>query len=164
MVGIGSQKVLDGNATDEERSAQQAWIQYVNDMLAAYSEYTVILLVNDFIEKNPADTLDHGTLTAFGKLVESEIVAVNSNVSLILSGNAEGAARWSKAYEDGRSANAIMYNYASDVENGLGFFRMITLNAEAGTIAVATYSPVLDRDSYDEAHPEYDFFTIENAF
>jgi hypothetical protein len=29
---------------------------------------------------------------------------------------------------------------------------------------VTTYSPTLDKDSYDEDHPEYDFFVIENAF
>ena len=51
-----------------------------------------------------------------------------------------------------------------DEENGLGFFRIITLNGEAKTITVTTYSPTLDKDSYDEDHPEYDFYVIEDAF
>ena len=38
------------------------------------------------------------------------------------------------------------------------------MNGEARTITVTTYSPILDKDSYDEDHPEYDFYVIEEAF
>ena len=164
FVGIGYQKLLDPEkATDEEKEAQEKWLKYVNDVLARYPEYTAVLLVNDFIERDPDSNKDDGRLTEFGKLIEEKIVAGNDNVALVLCGNAEGTARWHKAYGE-RNVNAIMYNYQNDEENGLGFFRIITLNGEAKTITVTTYSPTLDKDSYDEDHPEYDFYVIEDAF
>ena len=164
FVGIGYQKLLDPEkATDEEKEAQEKWLKYVNDVLARYPEHTAVLLVNDFIEHDPDSNKDDGRLTEFGKLIEEKIVAGNDNVALVLCGNAEGTARWHKAYGE-RNVNAIMYNYQNDEENGLGFFRIITLNGEAKTITVTTYSPTLDKDSYDEDHPEYDFYVIEDAF
>ena len=164
FVGIGYQKLLDPEkATDEEKEAQEKWLKYVNDVLARYPEYTAVLLVNDFIEHDPDSKKDDGRLTEFGELIEKRIVAGNDNVALVLCGNAEGTARWHKAYGE-RNVNAIMYNYQNDEENGLGFFRIITLNGEAKTITVTTYSPTLDKDSYDEDHPEYDFYVIDNAF
>ena len=164
FVGIGYQKLLDPEkATDEEKEAQEKWLKYVNDVLARYPEYTAVLLVNDFIEHDPDSKKDDGRLTEFGELIEKRIVAGNDNVALVLCGSAEGTARWHKAYGE-RNVNAIMYNYQGDEENGLGFFRIITLNGEAKTITVTTYSPTLDKDSYDEDHPEYDFYVIENAF
>ena len=164
LVGIGYQKTLDPDtATDEELEAQERWLRYVNNVIARYPDYTVVLLVNDFIEHDPDSQRDDGRLTKFGELLESEIVAANENVALVLCGNAEGTARWNKTYGE-RNVNAIMYNYSNDEENGLGFFRIVTLNGEARTITVTTYSPTLDKDSYDEDHPEYDFFVIENAF
>ena len=164
LVGIGYQKIADpGTATQEELNAQEQWIQYVNNVVSSYPEHTTVLLVNDFIEKDPDGRADEGRLTAFGELVEDRIVRINENVALILCGNAEGAARWEKTYAD-HKASALLSNYGFDEENGLGFFRIVTLNGEAHTITVTTYSPLLDRDSYDEDHPEYDFFVIEDAF
>ena len=90
-------------------------------------------------------------------------MAKNANVALVLCGKAEGTARWNKSY-NGRNVNAIMYNYQGDEENGLGFIRTLVLDAKTNTITVTTYSPVLDRYSYDEDPPEYDAYVIENAF
>ena len=164
LVGIGRQKVLDPEtATDEELETQEKWLRFVNNAIARYPDYTVVLLVNDFIEHDPNSLKDDGMLTEFGKLIEERVVAVNDNVALVLCGNAEGTARWHKTYGE-RNVNAIMFNYANDTENGLGFFRLVTLNGEARTITVTTYSPILDKDSYDEDHPEYDFYVIEEAF
>ena len=164
LVGIGYQKTLDPEtATEEELEIQEKWLRYVNNVISRYPEYTVVLLVNDFIEHDPDSLKDDGRLTEFGELIERRIVAPNENVALVLCGNAEGTARWDKTYGE-RNVNAIMFNYQNDEENGLGFFRIVTLNGEAGTITVTTYSPVLDVDSYDEDHPEYDFYVIEDAF
>ncbi len=164
LVGIGYQKIADPEtATQEELDVQEAWLRYVNNVVARYPDYTVVLLVNDFIEKDPEGRADEGRLTDFGKLVEDRIVRINDNIALILCGNAEGTARWDKTYGE-RNVNAIMYNYSNDEENGLGFFRIVTLNGEAHTITVTTYSPTLDKDSYDEEHPEYDFYVINDAF
>ena len=163
IIGIGPQKLAGNDATEEEKAAQQKWVDYINNVIARYPEYTVVLQVNDFIENDPDKAGDAGKLTAFGEFLEENIVSKNVNVNLILCGNAEGTARWEKNYAD-HKASAIMYNYGADEENGAGFFRLVTLNGEAKTIIVTTYSPVLDKDSYDEAHPEYDYYTIHDAF
>ncbi len=153
LVGLGYQKVAE---TDEEKEAQDAWIKYVNDAIAAHEDYFVILTLNDFVDAA-------GTLSAFGALVEERIVAENENVELILCGNAEGAVHWTKTYGE-RTVDAVMYNYQADEEKGLGFMKIITIDGDTSTITVATYSPVMDTDTYDESKPENDFFVIENAF
>ena len=164
LVGIGYQKVLDPEkATDEEKEAQEKWLKYVNDVIGRYPNYTVVLLVNDFIEPDPEGKKDEGRLTAFGELLEEKVIAENKNVALVLCGNAEGTARWSKQYGK-RNVNAIMFNYQNDEENGLGFFRVVSMNKDTGAIKVTTYSPVYDKKSYDEKHPEYDEFVIKNGF
>ena len=153
LVGLGYQKVAE---TDEEKDAQDAWIKYVNDAIAAHEDYFVILTLNDFVDAA-------GTLSAFGALVEERIVAENENVELILCGNAEGAVHWTKTYGE-RTVDAVMYNYQADEEKGLGFMKIITIDGDTSTITVATYSPVMDTDTYDESKPDNDFFVIENAF
>ena len=153
LVGLGYQKVAE---TDEEKEAQDAWIKYVNDAIAAHEDYFVILTLNDFVDAA-------GTLSAFGALVEERIVAENENVELILCGNAEGAVHWTKTYGE-RTVDAVMYNYQADEEKGLGFMKIITIDGDTSTITVATYSPVMDTDTYDESKPDNDFFVIENAF
>ena len=160
LVGIGYQKAAE---TDEELEQQKQWLAFLNNTIAAYEEYTVVLLVNDFLELGENE--GESQLTAFGELLEKNVVAPNANVELILCGNGNGAARWEKAYGQ-RTVDALMFNYQADEENGLGFLRIITFsNTDDGrNITVTTYSPVLDKDSYDEDHPEYDYFVIKGAF
>ena len=153
LLGIGYMKPAE---TDEEQEAQDAWIAYVNEALAAHEDFFVILTMNDYIDAN-------GELTAFGALVEERIVAENENVELILSGNANGAAHRTQTYGE-RTVDAIMYNYQADEAKGLGFMRIITIDGDTNTITIATYSPVMDTDTYDESKPENDFIVIENAF
>ena len=90
-------------------------------------------------------------------------MAENENVELILSGNANGAAHRTQTYGE-RTVDAIMYNYQADEAKGLGFMRIITIDGDTNTITIATYSPVMDTDTYDESKPENDFIVIENAF
>ena len=164
FVGIGYEKLIDPQtATEEEKELEEKWVNAANSMINKYPEYSVVLVMNDFIEHDPASQKDDGRLTEFGKFIEEKLVAPNGNVALVLCGSAEGTARWTKKYGD-RNVNAVMYNYQDDEENGLGFFRIITLNGEAGTITVSTYSPTLDKDSYDENNPDYDFYVIHDAF
>ena len=82
---------------------------------------------------------------------------------LVLCGNAQGTARWEKSY-NGRKVNAVMFNYSADEENGTGFFRIITFNDVSRKITVSTYSPVLDKDTYDEKYPERDRYYLYAGF
>ncbi|MBQ1820197.1 MAG: hypothetical protein II117_01205, partial [Clostridia bacterium] len=152
VVGIGHQKLAE---TDEEKERQDQWLKFVNDAIASHDEFT-ILVVNDYIDAN-------GELTAFGKLIEENVVANNEDVRLILSGNADGAATWEKTYGE-RKVVALMYNYVADEENGLGFMRVLAYNSEDQVITVTTINPLTDATAYDEEHPEYDQFVIEGIF
>jgi uncharacterized repeat protein (TIGR01451 family) len=152
VVGIGHQKIAE---TDEEKERQEQWLKFVNDAIAAKDELT-ILVISDYIDAN-------GELTEFGKLVEENIVANNENVRLILSGNADGTATWEKTYGE-RKVTALMFNYVADEENGLGFMRVLAFNSDEQTITVTTVNALNDATAYDEAHPELDNFTVEEAF
>ncbi len=143
--------------TQHERDQQAAWLQFVNDAVRVHAGYSVVLLVNDYMDAN-------GELTEFGKLLEEKFVSVNPNVRLVLCGNAEGSARLEKTYADGHTVNALLFNYGADKDNGTGFLRKMNFNLTDRSVTVSTYSPILDRTAYDSEHPENDSFTIEHAF
>ena len=153
LVGIGYQKLAE---TDEEKERQDEWLKFLNKAIQSHGDDFVVLLVNDYIDKE-------GELTEFGKLVEEELVKNNENVRLILCGNAEGEAQWVKNY-GGRKVTALMYNYTADEENGIGFVRFLTFNGDDESITVSTYNPLTDVRRYDEKHPEKDNFVITNAY
>ena len=154
-VGIGYHKLAE---TDEEREEQQKWIDFVNAQIAAVDpeKCSTILFVNDYVD-------DAGNLTEFGKLVEEEIVKKNAGVRLILSSCTSGTIRTEMQY-DGRTVNVLAFNYAADEENGLGFMRLLSFDPDTRNINVTTYSPVYDREYYDEAKKDNDAFTLTNAY
>jgi len=153
LVGIGSHKIAE---TDEEKERESQWIAFANKAIAQNPDKYVIILVNDYIDEN-------GELTAFGKLVEENIVANNENVYLVLCGGANGAARLEKTYGE-RTVNAILYNYTADEENGLGFLRVLSFDGSKKTLTITTVNALNDKTAYDEAKPEVDNFTIDEAF
>ena len=153
VVGIGSHKIAE---TDEEKDREAKWIAFANDAISQNPNKYVIILVNDYIDAN-------GELTAFGKLVEEKLVANNENVRLVLCGGADGAAQLEKTYGE-RKVNAIMFNYAADEENGLGFLRVLSFDGNAKTLTITTLNALNDKTAYDEAKPEVDNFIIDEAF
>jgi hypothetical protein len=154
-IGIGFHKLAE---TDEEREEQQKRIDFVNAQIAAVdpAKCSTILFVNDYVD-------EAGSLTEFGKLIEEEIVKKNAGVRLILSSCTSGTVRTEMQY-DGRTVNVLAFNYAADEENGLGFMRILRFDPDTRDIAVTTYSPVYDREFYDEAKKDNDMFTLTNAF
>ena len=154
-IGIGFHKLAE---TDEEREEQQKRIDFVNAQIAAVdpAKCSTILFVNDYVD-------EAGSLTEFGKLIEEEIVKKNAGVRLILSSCTSGTVRTEMQY-DGRTVNVLAFNYAADEENGLGFMRILRFDPDTRDIAVTTYSPVYDREFYDEAKKDNDMFTLTNAY
>ena len=153
VVGIGSHKIAE---TDEEKEREAQWIAFANNAIAQNPDKYVIILVNDYINAN-------GELTEFGKLIEEKIVANNENVRLVLCGGADGAARLEKTYGE-RKVNAILFNYTADADNGLGFLRVLSFDGKAKTLTITTVNALNDKTAYDEAKPEVDNFTIDEAF
>ena len=154
VLGIGYQKLAE---TDEEKERQEKWLNFVNDAIAANKNCYVVLVVNDYMDAA-------GELTAFGKLIEEKVVQDNENVSMILCGNADGAKHIEKTYGD-RKVAVMMYNYAADEENGLGFVRVLTIDIVKKTVAVKTINAITGEEtSYNPAVPEADQFKIEDLF
>ncbi|MBQ4424098.1 MAG: hypothetical protein II872_07230, partial [Clostridia bacterium] len=153
VVGIGYNKIAE---TDEEKELEEQRFAFVNKAIAQNPDKYVIILVNDYINAN-------GELTEFGKLVEEKIVANNENVRLVLCGGADGAAQLEKTYGE-RKVNAILFNYTADAENGLGFLRVLSFDGKAKTLTITTVNALNDKTAYDEAKPEVDNFTIDEAF
>ncbi len=143
LVGIGWQ--LDADYAD-----------WVNARIAAYPDYTAIVLVHSFLH-------DNGALTTNGKLVEKQVLAKSPTVRLVLCGHNDGSVQWETTYEDGRVVHAILYNFQDDTKHGLGYARVLMFNPATRNIAVTTYSPYLDDFNYcsDEGK---DTFTLYDAF
>ncbi len=154
-IGIGYHKLGE---TEAEQNAQQRWIGYVNDRIAKMSSgrSCTILFVNEYVDET-------GALTPFGELIESEIVAKNPSVRLVLSSCARGAVHTEAAYGE-RTVNVLAFNYAEDEANGLGYLRLLTFDPKTRCVEVSTYSPVSGKSVYDAAAPEADTFTMENAY
>ena len=154
-IGIGYHKSAE---TEEEQSAQRRWVRYVNERIASQSDRNTctILFVNDYVD-------EAGRLTPFGELVESEIVAKNPSVRLVLSSCASGAVHTEAKYGD-RTVNVLAFNYAEDEANGLGYLRLLTFDPATHDVEVSTYSPVSGKTVFSEAAPEADTFTMKNAF
>ena len=154
-VGIGYHKLAE---TEAEQNAQQRWIGYVNDRIAKMSSgrSCTILFVNEYVDET-------GALTPFGELIESEIVAKNPSVRMVLSSCARGTVHTEAVYGE-RTVNVLAFNYGEDETNGLGYLRLLTFDPKTRCVEVSTYSPVSDTSVYDAAAPEADTFTMENAY
>lgn len=134
-----------------------ACLSWVHEQLSYYPDYAAILLVHSFLE-------DNGSLTPFGKLLESELLASEPSIRLVLCGHKDGSVRWQKAYDENkRTVNAVLYNYQDDKQNGLGYLRILTFHPDTRSIDFTTYSPYLDDYNYYST-PELDTFTLYNAF
>ena len=153
VLGIGYRKLAE---TDQEKKAQDEWINFVNKAISAQSGYSVILLVDGFVDEDEK-------LTPLGELIEEQIVSKRSNVRLILSSCQADVIRTSLSY-GARTVNVLAFNYAKDEQNGLGFLRLLSFDSENRTISVTTYSPVLDKNVYDENEPRNDTFLLDDAF
>ena len=132
------------------------YAEWLLDAIGDYPDYTAILLVHSFLN-------DDGSLSKNGKRVERQIIRFAPTVRLVLCGHNDGSARWSHTYSDGRTVNAMMYNFQDDKKYGLGYARILMFNPGTRNIAVTTYSPFLDDYNYYRDSSK-DTFTLYDAF
>ena len=132
------------------------YLPWARGVLETYPDHTAILLVHSFLT-------DRGGLTGTGKNLEKELLSHYPNLRLVLCGHNDGSARWQKEYEDGHTANALMYNFQDDKKNGLGYLRILTFDPADRSLQVTTYSPWFDDYNYyrDESK---DTFTLTEAW
>ena len=73
-------------------------------------------------------------------------------------------ARVEKTYGE-RKVAALMFNYTADADNGLGFFRVLTINPEDLTISVETINAIDGKvKSYDPNATNKDQFVLSGLF
>ena len=132
------------------------YLPWARAVLTDHADLPAILLVHSFLT-------DKGGLTAMGKTLESELISACPNVRLVLCGHNDGSVRWDKTYEDGRTVNALLYNFQDDKKNGLGYLRLLTFDPLDRSIHVTTYSPWFDDYDYQK-DTSLDTFTLENAW
>ena len=132
------------------------YLPWVKAVLETYPDHPVILLVHSFLT-------DRGGLTGTGKNLERELLSAYPNIRLVLCGHNDGSARWQKAYEDGHTVNALLYNFQDDKKWGLGYLRILTFDPLDRSLHVTTYSPWFDDYNYykDETR---DTFTLADAW
>lgn len=132
------------------------YISWARDVLNSYPDHEAIIVTHSYIGENCV-------FSNVGKKLEAEIVSQCPNVRLVVSGHYHASAVLTKTYEAGHTVTAMMYDYQDDLNNGLGFLRLLTFVPDDRSIHVSSYSPWLDRDQYHE-DPCEDQFILENAW
>ena len=126
------------------------WIDYVNNVISKYHNFSVVLVVNSYMTADKQ-------LTRMGDIVEKNIVAKNSKVRLVLCGAETGAERMTKSY-DGREVNVLLFSLAGNDQ--LGFVRTLTIDSEKKTIEIKTINAATNETLAGDQNT----FTLSNAF
>lgn len=99
-----------------------------------------------------------------------DIVKQTPNARLLLCGHHDGMLmRMDPVDDDGdgiaeRSFTTMMFNLQDDMEDGLGFMRILTFDPESRQITVSTYSPWYDRWGYAHAKRGENEFILKDAY
>ncbi|MDN8549082.1 lamin tail domain-containing protein [Microbacterium sp. NM3R9] len=127
-----------------------ASIAWMNEVLAQYPDRVAIIAQHEFI-------LTTGGLGAIPQRVMDEVVAVNPNVRMVLSGHYHDAFLREDGFDDDgdgvndRTVFSMLFDYQGLPEGGLGFLRLLHFDNEGRQMLVRTYSPSLDVYNSDEA-------------
>ena len=118
-------------------------IEWMNDVLAQYPERVAILNFHEYL-------LATGGLGEEPKRVYDEVISVNPNVRMVLSGHYHNAKTVTYTFDDNkdgqtdRTVYAMLFDYQGLSEGGKGYMRLMHFDCKNGTITVRTYSPSLD--------------------
>lgn len=125
-------------------------IAWMNEVLAAHPERTVILNLHEFM-------LTTGGLGAIPQQIMDQVVAPNPGVKMVFSGHYHDAFQRVDQFDDNgdgtpdRSVHSMLFDYQGLPEGGQGFLRLLHFDNVTGQVSVRTYSPSLDQYNSDEA-------------
>ena len=120
-------------------------IEWMNEVLAKYPERVAILNFHEYL-------LATGGLGEEPKRVYDEVISVNPNVRMVLSGHYHNAKTVddNKDGQTDRKVYAMLFDYQGLSEGGKGYMRLMHFDCKNGTVTVRTYSPSLnDYDAKD---------------
>ena len=133
-------------------------IQWMNDVLAQYPERKAILNFHEYL-------LASGGLGEEPQRIHDEVVAVNPNVCMVLSGHYHNAQTNVENFDDNqdgvadRTVYQMLFDYQGLKAGGMGYIRLMHFDLEGEKIIIRTYSPSLD--DYD-AKDETDIGDVAN--
>ena len=157
----GLQLLLIGAGWDAEEAA----VDWMNEIIQTYADHTAILLFHGYIKSN-------GGFTVVGKQMFDKVVVPNPNVRLVLCGHTSGYTGFrideiddTGDGEPSRTVCAMMYNY-QDIESAhAGQLRILKFDPLAHALTVTTYSPYThEYYQYHDSYRQGPIFTIDDAF
>lgn len=121
-------------------------IEWVNETLEQYSDRTAILCVHGYMAPD-------GSFTCDGRILYPDVVAVNSNLKLVLCGHRHGNAHNTVMFDDDgdgvedRRVDQVLFNSQTSRDYGGGYLRLVSFDSQANEIRFTAYSPYYDESS-----------------
>lgn len=158
-----------------EWAPRDAVVEWANDVVADHPKHNAILVTHaymynddtryDWANKGPAQTWNphaYGVAKLPGETVNDgqqlwdKFVSRHPNFRFAFNGHVlgDGTGFQSSVGKRGNVVHQILANYQFNVEGGQGDMRLLEFKPDGNTVAVRTYSPVLDR--YD-TRPDQQF-------
>lgn len=137
-------------------------IDWMNQVLAKYPDRVAILDFHEYL-------LASGGLGLIPQEIYQKVVVPNKNVKLVLSGHYHSAQKTVSAIDDDgdgkpdRNVVNMLFDYQALEEGGMGYIRLMHVNAGKGTMTVRTYSPSLKRYG-SQTVPSSDFKPSDEEF
>ena len=137
--------------------------KWVSSAIKAQPDAVILFVTHEGLQQD-------NTYSGQTKELLKHIVRNTPGAKMLLCGHYDGILRheeWIDDDKDGESDRCfytLMFNVQDDVEEGLGYMRILTFYPADRHIEVKTYSPWFDRWDYPKAQPEENRFILENAY
>lgn len=137
--------------------------RWVSSVIEAHPNAVVLFVMHDGLQP---ENVHSGQ----AKELLKRIAETTPNAKMLLCGHNDGFLRHEDLFDDDgdgesdRCFYTLMFNVQDDVEEGLGYMRILTFYPEDRHIEVKLYSPWFNRWDYPKALPEENGFILENAY
>ncbi|VFM96699.1 MAG: Calcineurin-like phosphoesterase [Candidatus Kentron sp. G] len=123
-------------------------IDWANEVVSTHSRCRCIVLTHGFLDARGGRNLNTGKYAIEGndgQEIWYKLVKKHENIFLLLCGHNHGEIRRTDEGDHGNPIHQVMANYQFWRKGGNGWMRILHFYPEKNTIAVKTYSPVLNR-------------------
>ena len=137
-------------------------IAWMNKVLAEHSNRVAILNFHEYL-------LASGGLGLQPQQIFEQVVKKNKNVKIVMSGHYHSAQKTVSKIDDNgdgvpdRNVVNMLFDYQSMAEGGMGFIRLMHINAANATMQVRTYSPSTHKFG-SQAEPSSSFKPQDEEF
>jgi hypothetical protein len=120
---------------------------WVSETCKEYADHYAILCLHNY--------MNLGGYSSVGTRLIERVIKQSPNIRLVLCGHERGMAYIPEALDDDadaipdRMVHQMMMNVQDDMQNGVGYLRLLRLDLVSDTLEVVTYSPILERYGYE---------------